>query len=193
MSLCGICRPGKIVSGVNVVRVISTSEPLPPVTSLLLYIGPSIEEAKEFVNASMVKDLASVYRKIFTEHESTREYNSQTGTHRNSQTDERSKAERNTLRMILSSHILFHQLSQGISLQIGPTPLMIGSQTVEMALNHHKHLIQTRRLLLAGAVESSLLDLVKVILRSKGPFVSDLHVFPFILATIFRGCDERLQ
>ena len=74
----------------------------------------------------------------------------------------------------------------------GTAESRIGSETVEMTLNHEEHLIQTRRLLLTGAVESSLLDLMKVILRSKGPFVS-LRRTCMSFPSSRWGCDERLQ
>ena len=125
-----------------------------------------------------MKDLSGVYGKMYTEHETTREYKLSAEAkalvtkYIEEAAEERSKGEKNTLRMIMSFHVLFHRLSQGLSLQIAPTPLIILSDTVEMAINYHEHIIQTQRSLLAGVVDSSLLDIMKVIIQSTGPFVS---------------------
>ena len=45
-----------------------------------------------------------------------------------------SKKTKNTLRVALSMHILYHRLSKVLSLESGPTPLQINASTMQMAI-----------------------------------------------------------
>ena len=136
----------------------------------------AVEEAKVFIdNNSNIKTLNNVYHKIFVEHKDVRVYNLSPEaknilTNYLENNEGLAKLEKNTLKIILNLHVLYHRVSQSLILENDPTPNVINPDTVEMALTLHDFFISTKTSPLLKTSDTD--DIMRIILESHGPFIT---------------------
>lgn len=142
-------------------------------------------DAKQRLKTSTIKQLDSVYLKIFNEHEVQRVYTLSDEARKRLMAFENekengdwgSKVMKNALKLILNFHVLYFRLDQTLSFKTDPTPTIINHSTVDMALAYLDILLSTSvavRSLSSGHIGASvpLEQIVEVMLNLPGPFVT---------------------
>ena len=159
---------------------------------LLTYVGrenvstESRMDAKQRLRNSAIKQLDSIYQKIFNEHEAPRTYKLSEEARKRliAYDDEKvsgdwgSKVIKNALKLVVNFHVLYFRLQQALDYTTEPTPTIINHTTMDMALTYLDILLRTsvaaRSFSSIGRISSSvpLEIIIQVMLNIPGPFVT---------------------